>query len=395
MTDPLGQSQVIPYLKKLSAQGYQFTILSVEKKDKFEKNGSLIRKILSEAGIQWETLFFTSSPPVLSKIYDQNRLNAKARQLHSAHKFDFIHCRSYVAAAAALKLKKKTGVPFLFDMRGFWVDERVDSGLWNLSNPLYNLFYKTYKRKEKNYFAASAHIISLTEKGKQELVKNYNVTAEKVTVIPCCADLAHFDFNRFTAGQKNELRNEWGIGSGTKIISYLGSLGGWYMTDEMLDFYAIMRKQISNTRFLFITHDAREKIVALAATKGIPEEEILVKPASREQVPLFLSISNWAVFFIKDLYSKKASSPTKQGEIMGMGVPLICNDIGDTGSIVEKTKTGAVIDGFNETVYKNVAGKMNELEQIAKQHIRESAFAYYDLEKGAESYLLSYKEVLK
>lgn len=395
MTDPLGQSQVIPYLKKLSAQGYQFTILSVEKKDKFEKNGSLIRKILSEAGIQWETLFFTSSPPVLSKIYDQNRLNAKARQLHSAHKFDFIHCRSYVAAAAALKIKKKTGVPFLFDMRGFWVDERVDSGLWNLSNPLYNFFYKTYKRKEKKYFAASAHIISLTEKGKQELVKNYNVTAEKVTVIPCCADLAHFDFNRFTAGQKNELRNEWGIGSGTKIISYLGSLGGWYMTDEMLDFYAIMRKQISNTRFLFITHDAKEKIVALAATKGIPEEEILVKPASREQVPLFLSISNWAVFFIKDLYSKKASSPTKQGEIMGMGVPLICNDIGDTGSIVEKTKTGAVIDGFNETVYKNVAGKMNELEQIAKQHIRESAFAYYDLEKGAESYLLSYKEVLK
>lgn len=395
MTDPLGQSQVIPYLKKLSAQGYQFTILSVEKKDKFEKNGSLIGQLLSDAGIEWETLFFTSSPPVLSKLYDQNRLNAKAKQLHARKKFDFIHCRSYVAAAAALKLKKKTGVPFLFDMRGFWVDERVDSGLWNLSNPLYNFFYKTYKKKEKKYFAESAHIISLTEKGKQELVKNYNVSGEKITVIPCCADLTHFDFNRFTADQKDALRKEWNIEADTKIISYLGSLGGWYMTDEMLDFYAVMRKKISNTRFLFITHDAKEKINALAEIKGIPVDEILVKPASREQVPLFLSISNWSVFFIKDLYSKKASSPTKQGEIMGMGVPLICNDIGDTGIIVEETKTGAVINGFNDQAYKNITGRMNELAGISKQHIRQSAYEYYDLDKGVENYLLSYKEVLK
>ena len=395
MTDPLGQSQVIPYLKKLSAQGYHFTILSVEKKDKFEKNGSLIKQMLADAGIEWQTLFFTSSPPVLSKLYDQNRLNAKAKQLHSRKQFDFIHCRSYVAAAAALKLKKRTGVPFLFDMRGFWVDERVDSGLWNLANPLYNFFYKTYKKKEKTYFAGSAHIISLTEKGKQELVKNYNVSASKVTVIPCCADLAHFDFNRFTINQKGALRKEWNIEAGTKIISYLGSLGGWYMTDEMLDFYAVLRKQISNSRFLFITHDAKEKIIALAATKGIPADEILVKPASREQVPLFLSISNWSIFFIKDLYSKKASSPTKQGEIMGMGVPLICNDIGDTGIIVEETKTGAIVNGFNEQEYKSIVARLNELAEISKQHIRESAYEYYDLDKGVENYLLSYREVLK
>ena len=35
MTDPLGQSQVLPYLIGLTKEGYQFTILSFEKKERF------------------------------------------------------------------------------------------------------------------------------------------------------------------------------------------------------------------------------------------------------------------------------------------------------------------------------------------------------------------------
>jgi len=37
MTDPLGQSQVIPYLIGLSQKGYVITIISCEKEDKFKK----------------------------------------------------------------------------------------------------------------------------------------------------------------------------------------------------------------------------------------------------------------------------------------------------------------------------------------------------------------------
>jgi hypothetical protein len=79
----------------------------------------------------------------------------------------------------------------------------------------------------------------------------------------------------------------------------------------------------------------KESIVAKAEAKGIDAKDILVEPATRQQVPLFLSLSNWSIFFIKDAYSKKASSPTKQGEIMAMGIPIVCNDIGDTGKIVK------------------------------------------------------------
>ncbi|HWR33667.1 MAG TPA: hypothetical protein VN451_09080, partial [Chitinophagaceae bacterium] len=105
MTDPLGQSQVLPYIIELSKQGYRFTVLSFEKKKKYQQEKAIIEKITKENYINWVPLFFSSRPPVLSKIYDRWKLFRKAFQLHRREKFAMVHCRSYIAAEAGLKLK--------------------------------------------------------------------------------------------------------------------------------------------------------------------------------------------------------------------------------------------------------------------------------------------------
>lgn len=394
MTDPLGQSQVIPYLRELTKHGYQFTLLSVEKKERFQKNGDLIRSILQEAGIKWVTLLFTSSPPVLSKLYDQQQLNATAIRLHKNESFDLIHCRSYVASATGLRLNKKFNVPFLFDMRGFWVDERVDSGLWNLKNPLYKFFYNVYKKKEKEYFSSAAHIISLTEKGKEELITSYKVTATKISVIPCCADLELFDYTKISYSEKEQTKQRLDIAPATRVLSYLGSLGGWYMTDEMLDFFTVLKKNSPDTVFLFITHDSKEQIISKAAQKGIDRNAIRVIPASRNEVPGFLSISDWSIFFIKDLYSKKASSPTKQGEIMAMGISIVCNDIGDTGKIINEANAGVVVDEFSSSSYEMAINKLLQLP-VSAAKINIAAKHYFDLKIGVDKYKNAYQVIIK
>ena len=45
MTDPLGQSQVIPYLSGLTKFGYGFTILSCDKPEKFTENKNYVEVI--------------------------------------------------------------------------------------------------------------------------------------------------------------------------------------------------------------------------------------------------------------------------------------------------------------------------------------------------------------
>lgn len=395
MTDPLGQSQVLPYLTGLSKLGYEFTLLSFEKKDRLAKSGELIHSICRENNIRWVPEIFSTRPPLLSKIWDGWKMKKRVRQLHRQHRFDFTHCRSYVAAAAGLYLFRKDAVPYLFDMRGFWVDERVDNGQWKLNNPIYKTAYSIYKKKEKKYFAQSAHIISLTYKGKEELVSHYSVLAEKISVIPCCADLSHFDYKGISEEEKIKLKNKLGIKSEDCVLSYLGSLGGWYLTSEMLEFFSVLKEQMPETKFLFITHDKKEDIERKALQRGIKADSIIVQPATRKEVPELLAVSNWSIFFIKDVYSKKASSPTKQGEIMAMGIPIICNDIGDTGKIIEESGAGLVIRDFSNTSYKWVSEHLNRLSELSKDGIRRAAFNYYDLSKGVETYSLVYNKMGK
>jgi glycosyltransferase involved in cell wall biosynthesis len=394
MTDQLGQSQVIPYLRGLANRGYDITLLSVEKRERLQKTGAQIRQLLQQYGIGWETIPFSSRPPFLSKLYDQRQLSRKAAALYRQHKFDLLHCRSYVAAESGLYVSKKYGVPFLFDMRGFWVDERVDSGLWKLNNPLYRLLYRHYKKKEKKYFASSAHVISLTEKGKEELVGSYHLSGSKISVIPCCADLQHFDFHLHSNEEGRLLKEALDIPPGAKVLSYLGSLGGWYLTDEMIRFFKALKKQYRDAVFLLITNDKPSMVAERMQQFGLTGQDFRVKAASRNEVPSYLYISDWNIFFIKDAYSKKASSPTKQGEVMAMGIPVICNDIGDTGKIVRNSKAGIVIDAFTEEDYNKAIRILPERSAVLSESIRRAACQYYDLANGVSKYEEVYKKLL-
>ncbi len=395
MTDPLGQSQVLPYLVALSAKGYQFTILSFEKPARFEKEKLIIEDIAKKAGITWVPLTYTKNPPVLSKIYDRWKLKKKAEKLFSKNHFDMIHCRSYVAAEVGLRLKKNGGGKFLFDMRGFWADEKVDSGQWNLKSPFFRRIYRHYKNKEKEFLFAADGIIALTQAAKTELLSKKEYQQLTIDVIPCCADLDHFDYHRIKQDVVADLQKQLGVSPEKKVITYLGSVGGWYMTNEMFAFFK--RLSIKNPEFilLLLTKDDPGVVKQQAMAAGIPGEKIIVRYAARNELPGYISISDSSIFFIRPTYSKIASSPTKHAELMGMGIPVICNHIGDTGTIIEETKTGLVVRDFTEKEYDRVIEKVDELLSIPKETIRQAAFQYFDLEKGVADYFQVYKRIFK
>jgi glycosyltransferase involved in cell wall biosynthesis len=394
MTDPLGQSQVLPYLVALSKKGYQFTILSFEKPARFQKERAIIEEITQKNGITWVPLTFTSKPPVLSKIYDRWRLKQKAKQLFKAGRFDMIHCRSYVAAEVGLFLKNKYGTKFLFDMRGFWADEKVDSGSWPQNKALFRRVYKHYKKKEREFLFGADGIITLTKAAKLELYKNKEYTSLPIDVIPCCADLDHFDYRKVDAAAIQSMRQQLGVKEGEKLITYLGSVGGWYMTNEMFAFLKKLIDKYPAFRMFLLTKDEPSVVEREAAALGIPPDKLIVRYANRKELPGYIAVSDCSIFFIRPTYSKIASSPTKHAELMGMGVPVICNHIGDTGTIVEETQTGLVVKEFTDAEYERVVSQVPAVLEIAKQRIRDAAFKYFDLEKGVEDYFQLYKRIL-
>lgn len=390
MTDPLGQSQVLPYVFGIAAAGYKVTMLSCEKKDRYEKNKGLIRQLCEANHVNWQPEFFHTSPPILAKYYDLFTMRKRAFQLYARKKFSVVHCRSYIAIEIGLALKRAFGCKVIFDMRGFWVDERVDGGLWNVGNPLYKYAYRSYKKKENKFIHGADHIISLTEAGKQEMTrwKGHN-SSVPVTVIPCSAD---FDvFSLTNSEQKRASRNALGYAEDDFVMSYLGSLGTWYLLDEMLDFFKEAVNVYPKARFLFITADNPDMVFSKAEQKGIDKAAIQVKFAPRNEVANMVKASDVSVFFIKQAYSKIASSPTKLGELLAMGIPVVCNGrIGDVESIMKTTGGGIVIDQCNSASYKAAIEDMARLLAKEPAEIRRKALEYYSLDDAIRQYVHVY-----
>ncbi|MBP5666707.1 MAG: glycosyltransferase, partial [Salinivirgaceae bacterium] len=231
MTDALGQSQVLPYLCGLAQRGHQITLISAEKPEVFAAGRATVEKIVAEAGIDWQPTVYTKRPPIVSTLKDILKIKRLALSLQRRGGFDIVHCRSYIAAFVGLTLKKKFGCRFVFDMRGFYADERVDGNIWNTKKLIYRLVYNFFKRKEKVFMTESDAIVSLTSAAKSEIMQwnLHNVTAEKITVIPCCADVSHFDYNTVNQVDIDGWRNKLNIAPDAFVLSYLGSVGTWYM----------------------------------------------------------------------------------------------------------------------------------------------------------------------
>lgn len=397
MTDPLGQSQVIPYLSGLSKSGISVTLLSFEKEERYLQNKDKIAALLTANGIAWEPLSYTKKPPVLSTVWDVIRMHRRAVKLHQQKNFAVIHCRSYISALAGLYMKRNYATKFIFDMRGFWADERVDGGLWRLSNPLYKTIYDFFKRKEIAFLQAADHTISLTQNAKNEILSwpQFAGRPIPIQVIPCCADLQKFSTTSVHQTLRAQLMQQFGYSEQDTVLSYLGSLGTWYMLDEMLDLFKVLLTRHSNIKFLFITADEPEMVYSRARQKGIDESRIKVVASPYDRVATYLSLSKLSVFFIKPAYSKKASSPTKQGELMAMGIPMICNrGIGDVDSILDDTGAGYSIDSFTEAEYEKVSDHLQQILDTDKEKIKAGAYKYYSLIEGVKKYRSVYEALL-
>lgn len=396
VSDPLGQSQVVPYLAALVREGYSAHLVSFEKPERLGPVRGELERSLARAGIHWHPLSYTKRPPVLSTVWDLRRLSRLAVRLSRERRFDLVHCRSYITAIVGLLLRRRFGTRFLFDMRGFWADEKVEGGSWDPRHVVYGRVYRYFKGRETEFLANADAIVSLTHAGRREIVgrPEYAGNPAPVSVIPCCADYGHF------APQPEEVRRaareELGIEPGSLVVAYLGSLGTWYLLDEMLDWFSVMQESEAESRFLFLTYEPREAVLRRAAERGVDPSAVVVRAASRGELPYLLSAADVGISFIRPTYSKRASSPTKLGEYFAMGLPVVTNaGVGDVAEVVAEIGGGVVLTELDEQGYRRSVEQLPVFLGRDAAELRERARRVYGLEHGVAAYADLYRLLLK
>jgi len=275
-------------------------------------------------------------------------------------------------------------------MRGFWADEKIDGKIWNIRNPLYRLIFSHMKKLERSFFKEANGIISLTEKAIPIIsqLSGSQKIRDKITVIPCCVDTDFFCREQINNTTIEQLITKLEIDKKNFILSYSGSLSTWYLPRQMLDFFRIFSHTVPNSTFLILTQEDPAPFIKMAEMSGIDCSMLRFYSASRNEMPALLSLSDLSIFFIKPAFSKIASSPTKLGEILSMGIPVLCNaGIGDTDQIVISSGTGLICEKMNEDEYTSIIPKILHLRSsLDKETIRTKAIQYFSLEKGIDSY---------
>jgi len=392
MTDSLGQSQVIAYLKRLTKYGFEFTIVSFEKPLAFLKDSEQVNSILRDQKIEWVPLQYTKWPPILSTIYDLLKGWKMIKKLYSNNEYKIVHSRgAHIASVLGLWSNRKYDSRFIFDMRGWWADEKIESGLWD--NFIFKPVYQYFKRVERNCFAESNYTISLTYAGKTEIVKNRFKEESKVAVIPTCVDFEIF--KTFSRDTRDAIRQQLNIPLNAVTLLYSGALGTNYNNEGIFKLYQILLQKHSDAYFLILSKDDVEYVKSELQRFNIPTEKVKVVNSPFMNVHEYLMAGDIGVILYRKQFSAIGRSPTKLGEYWACGLPVISiKGLGDLDEILNKYPLGGVLVDDIDDAQVTAAFDKILTDNVSKEILRNYAKDYFDIDSGVEKYNEVYQQVL-
>ncbi len=393
LLEPIGRSQVLSYLLPLAEQGIRFEVLSFEKESDLQDPAQwkTLESLLERHAIGWTRLRYHHRPKVLSTVFDIIQGTRVSLRIARAAAVRLVHARSYVPALMSLPLKWLTGSSFLFDMRGFWPEERVELGIFGPRSILYHLA----KYFERLFLRNADQLVVLTQRAKKILSESlwWKDRPNQIEVIPCCVDISRFPPRAPSA----ELAARYGL-SDKLVIGNLGSINRRYLLNEMFRFYSRLKHLVPHLRFVYLTRQPPDSLIRVATAEGLKREDFIVVSASPEEVPEWLSLFQLGVFFLKSSYAAQASSFTKLGEFLAAGVPVVTGTgVGDVEEILSGGRAGILLREFSEKELSSAALRAAAMLPLRREHrnlCRQVAVERFALEKGSTQYLSVYKALL-
>ena len=382
MLEPLGQSQVLPYLRGLAERGARIWLLSFEKPaDRADRSRmAALRADLDARGIHWTAMTYHKRPSVLATAFDVAAGCLRANALVARNGITAVHARSYVPALIAWIIKRARGLRFIFDMRGFWPDERVDGGLW----PADGAVYRVAKWFERRFLRDADEIVTLTIRARGTVERWPGVSSPKVTVIPTCADLSRYRPPAIAPS----------VDDGPVVV-YSGSIGTWYMLDEMFAFVEVARERFPRAAFLLLTRNRTEADAAVDRS-SLPRDRVTIAGAAPDQVPGWLLRGHVGLAFYKPGFARQATCPTKIAEYLGTGLPVVVNDaVGDVQEVIAGNRVGIVLSTFSREAYREAVDRLADLwaDPGLAARCREVAETYFSLDLGVTRYWEIYERI--
>ncbi len=336
LLEPVGASQILPYVCAIGDAGVSLRVLSFETSAALsaENRVAETRELLAGHGVTWAIARRHERPRVAAAGLDLVIGVLLALRLALKESPRIVHGRGYFAGAIAWCVKLACGSRLIFDMRGFWPEERVELGRFRPTS----LRYRLAKRLEQRLWEDADHVVVLTERARVMLHEHGPIGAPRaqrqpsppISVIPCCADLT-----RFTRREPDPTLTRHFTLDDSFVIGNIGAVNDRYLLSEMFRFAFHLKALRPTLRFIYLTHENAAGLETIAQDAGLLAEDLLVTASTPEDIPRWLPLFKLGVFFLRPSHAAKASCYPKLAEFLAAGVPVVTNPgVGDVDAIV-------------------------------------------------------------
>jgi len=385
LLEPIGQSQILKYVMHLSSQ-HDFTILSLEKERDLADKNKLIecKNVLQQHKIKWNYKKYSQSG-VLGYFNNFMQLSLHTLKILLSQRILMVHIRGYAPGFVFWAINRFFKTKIIFDMRGYWPDEKHDRAGWHKSS----IKYKFFKHLELFLLNFSSHIVVLTNQSKIYLEKTYHVPEEKISVIRTCVDEVQF---------KPEIDPISTLDDQLKItefrIGYVGTIDTAYNFSKFLLLVKRFSHFHDNVKLIILTGSPRQKVLDEIQNLEL-DINVEIDFMPRHLIAQSIKTFHFLGFYLNKNFSVTASMPTKIAESLACGIPVICNEFNmDIKSILLSNNSGYIYDFELEMTEQ----KYQEIMKIVtrpsiKLDCRATALKEFSLQRGIKAYNAIYNKL--
>ncbi len=235
---------------------------------------------------------------------------------------------------AAMLIKNRDSIPFVFEVGDLWPDAPIQMGFVN------NFFLqKLLFALEKKIYKSARAVVALSPPIKSAIESK--VEGKKVHLIPNMADTDFF----VKAAKSSDLVTRFTVHN-KFVISYIGAIGEANGLDYFIECANASRKAALNIHFLLCGDGAhRERFSALIKKMELQNISLL-DFTNREGVNEIMNVTDAAFISYKPVPVLETGSPNKFFDALAAGKAVIINFDGWIRKEIETNRCGIHVDPF-------------------------------------------------
>jgi glycosyltransferase involved in cell wall biosynthesis len=357
LDNPILKSQVLNWIEVLQGQGIIFDILSCPSVPYLVRFAARQRKIIREYGsrlrgriYQAVTIRSLDGFDPVSPLFKALRILRLMMKKGREQKVELVvlQSRSGINYKTFRLLKKlNSKIRIVLDFRGAAAEEYLNSlghdSLATVSNEKVAREYRRLIAHDVRMMQVADLVYCVSGELKRYLLglPGAGALSGRIAVIPGAADEGIF-FHDPGLGEKK--RRALGL-ENKKIAIYTGRLKNKYHKKELVfEFAAKFVVADAANHFVCLTPDtsmARE----LAAENGIDPQNIMIEFVNDPvEINAFLNAADFGIILRDDVATNRVASPTKLGEYLLAGLPVLASDhIGDYSAFIRENGLGVVV----------------------------------------------------